>query len=155
MLHCIPMCKNRVFASMVLTASLSETEFIVVQFPVNLKDYPEAFYTKNKHKVKNLALSNPKMKADVIVGAYTSVEHCKKKFDCKTKRSNIHWTMAITGDLKGKILLPIQLLVIQESIIKDVKSFISWTGKQRLTRSKTPIIEEEQDTLTGPTMSAA
>lgn len=154
MAHHIPICTNRVFASMVLTASISTTEFVVAQFPVDLKGYPAAFYTENKHKAKNLEPSDSKMKADVIIGSYSSVEHCQKRVNPETNESKIHWIMATASNPGGRIPLALQLLVIPGAIAKDVRFFINWTGKKRLKTSEVYTIEKKQEASTDNRMLA-
>ena len=142
MAHHIPRATNRVFASLVLTASISATEFVVAQFPIDLKGHIDAFYSENKHKASDINLSDPKMRADVTIGAYCSVEHCQKRVNPITKEPEIQWIMAKASNPRGKIPLSLQLFTALGTITNDVRCFIKWTERKRVDTSKTPDTEE-------------
>jgi hypothetical protein len=131
MAHKIPAVRNRVFSTLVITASTTPEHFIVAQVPVDIRDLDEAYYSNDKH----LKDSDSTRKKKVVVGAYASVETCLfRPGGNGTDNKNegvIEWVMTTASDAKGWIPMPLQKPKIPGAIAADVGYFIGWAMKRR------------------------
>ncbi|KAL8661826.1 MAG: hypothetical protein Q9202_005252 [Teloschistes flavicans] len=119
-----PPLSTRVFPVLVITADLDSyyPDFIVVQIPVNLEQFPKAFYSNGR----NLTEGDDSLKRKKpILGAYTSIERCK------SKNGHIEWTMATASDAKGWLPMWAQKMGVPGAIVKDVGLFLKWTEQKR------------------------
>ena len=127
MCHAVPL-RNRVFATLVLTGSISDDEFVVAQFPVQLKGSAIGFYSNNKNQQEdNKSLTTAEMRKKVTVGQYVSVERCVRR----PETNDIEWLMATASDAKGGVPMMVQRLAIPGTICKDVEYFLEWVAGRR------------------------
>lgn len=102
---------NRVFRVMVITAK-KDSEFYVVQIPVDLSNVPGNKYNKD---------------SKVTPGMYCSIERCV----LVDKGDHTVWHMATASDAGGNLPMFMQKLGVPGAVVKDVGLVIDWIEKRR------------------------
>ncbi|KZF26884.1 hypothetical protein L228DRAFT_265236 [Xylona heveae TC161] len=127
MAHHIPApLANRVFSVVVVTAKTSDTSFLVVQIPVDIRSLSGALYSNDRHlREGDTSIKRKK----VILGVYASVEGVTLRHD--NDRKDIEWIMGTTSDAKGWLPMSMQKMGVPGAVVKDVGLFLAWVKKQR------------------------
>ena len=119
MCHAIPPpLQPRCFSVLVCTAATSETSFIAVTVPVDLKSSPAAFYSNGRNTKEG---SDTQHRKKTVMGIYSAVETAYIATD-----GQIDWTMATASDAKGNLPMFAQKMGIPGAIAKDVGFFMDW-----------------------------
>lgn len=144
MCHRLPhVMSPRAFPVLVITATVSDSEFIAVTVPVNISGLKEAFYSNGRNRTEG---SEAQMKKSAVLGLYCAVErihryapqekHAEgeepKKLEAHThegKHEEIEWVMATASDAKGTLPMFMQRLALPGEVVKDVGRFLKWIKK--------------------------
>lgn len=129
---------SRCFPVLVLTASVSNTEFIAVTVPVDISDFAGAFYSngRNKHE------GHGDTKKSVTLGQYCAVERVHRYSKQTTHQGRdghvhshgddgeeIEWVMATASHTRGSIPMTFQRMGVPGGVAKDVGLFLKWIRK--------------------------
>lgn len=156
MCHAMPgVVQPRCFPVLVLTADVSESEFIAVTLPVNMSNFPGSFYSSKRNKREG---ADSQQKKSVTLGNYVAVERVHKYVKQSTHthkdpetgetsehkhkpsahhihshdggpEEEIEWVMATASDARGGIPIVFQRMGIPGAIVKDVGLFLKWIHK--------------------------
>lgn len=131
----------RCFPVLVLTASVSNDEFIAVTLPVNISTFPGAFYSNGRNHKEG---HDHQTRKGVTIGSYVAVERVHKypstrehAKDAKGQSigrehsradsgEEIEWVMATASHAKGNIPMAMQRMGVPGAIAKDVGLFLKW-----------------------------
>lgn len=149
----------RCFPVLVITASVSESEFLAVTLPVDMRNYPGAFYSNKRNRKEGTDSQSQK---PVTLGMYVAVERVQKypkQANPATRAGSvqiqageaeaapapavkhprghaegevdeeIEWIMATASHTRGNIPVVMQRMGVPGAIVKDVGLFLKWIGK--------------------------
>lgn len=156
MCHSMPgVVSPRCFPVLVITADVSENEFIAVTLPVNMSNFPGSFYSSKRNKREG---ADSQQKKSVTLGNYVAVERVHKYVKQSTHthkdretgetsehkhnptahhihshdgapEEEIEWVMATASDARGGIPIVFQRMGVPGAIVKDVGLFLKWIHK--------------------------
>lgn len=136
----------RCFPVLVISASVSPAEFLVVTVPVNIAGLPIAFYSNKRNKSE---ATDSQQRKSVTLGNYVAVErvhryaagttHVDSEGQTHTHQSaprhissrgdgdeEIEWVMATASHARGNIPIALQRMGVPGAIVKDVGLFLKW-----------------------------
>lgn len=128
MCHALPWPLGpRCFAVLVATASTSADRFIAVTVPVDLSNFPGAFYSTGRNRKEG---DSSQKRKEVIVGVYNAVEsverHKPGEQGNASDKERIQWVMATASDAKGNLPMTVQKTSMPSQVPKDITYFLKW-----------------------------
>lgn len=120
-----PPLNNRVFSVAIATArSTSDSRFLVVQIPVDIKLVDKALYANGRNKRDG---DSAIKKKEVHLGQYVSIERCEVLDD----GAKVKWQMATASNAGGVLPMFVQKMAVPGTIVKDVSYFMEWIENKR------------------------
>jgi len=120
-----PPLNNRVFSVAVATAkSTSDSRFLVVQIPVDIRLVDKALYANGRNKKDGDEAIKRK---EVQLGQYVSIERC----EVLDGGAKVQWQMGTSSDAGGVLPMFVQKMAVPGAIVKDVSLFMEWIENQR------------------------
>lgn len=141
MCHKMPATTSpRCFPVLVVTASVSASEFLAVTLPVDISIFSGAFYSNKRNKKEG---TDSQAKKSVQLANYVAVERVHKYPKQTTHTGHTHdeqkdvkhvheseeeieWVMATASDAGGAIPMVAQRMGVPGAIVKDVGLFLKW-----------------------------
>ena len=114
----------RCFPVLVVTAAVSEMEFLVVTLPVDLRTWEGAWYSNGR----NVNEGSGKLARSVVLAEYCAVERVRryKKTGSREGDEEIEWVMATASHARGNLPMTVQKMGVPGAIAKDVGLFMKW-----------------------------